>query len=122
MGELRSPWKPGTPGLLGSLDCLSVRSAGWASAEPAATRIECATDSSCSRERATSKTLAPAAARSRAVASPMPKEAPVISTVLPSTALCNRLARGAPPGLVNHEANRVHQGCRGQAASVIAIG
>ncbi|GID91332.1 hypothetical protein Adi01nite_07440 [Amorphoplanes digitatis] len=47
--------------------------------------------------RATSSTVAPAAPSRRAVAAPIPSEAPVTSTVFPATAARSRRSRGPRP-------------------------
>src|SRR5688500_8334388 len=58
-----------------------LRSTGYAVAEPGP--IELATRSSSPSRRATRSTRAPAWASARAVAAPIPLEAPVTSAVLP---------------------------------------
>ncbi|CAG6876566.1 hypothetical protein PICSAR240_02103 [Mycobacterium avium subsp. paratuberculosis] len=65
---------------------MSDRSHGYTWALPPFSRISEATFSRFSRVRATSATTPPASAIFLAAASPMPEEAPVISTVLASTA------------------------------------
>src|SRR5215203_1952367 len=59
----------------------SVTSVGTASARAPSSSHPCTARSSSSRRLAASTTLAPRAAKARAVASPMPLEAPVITTV-----------------------------------------
>src|SRR5690606_18930207 len=57
--------------------------------------------------RATSRTVAPARPSRRAVAAPIPSEAPVTSTTLPATARRSRASRG--PGPVTPAAMRTHR-------------
>ena len=72
---------------------VSVRSHGWTCASPPTSSIFAFTASSFSRVRETSRTLAPFTPTRTAVASPMPDEAPVMSMVLPSTAVRRERSR-----------------------------
>ena len=71
----------------------SVRSQGYAAAVPPRASISRCTWASPSARRATSSTVAPRSAHARAVAAPMPDEAPVTRIRLPARGL-----RGSAPG------------------------
>src|SRR6202012_635050 len=78
----------------------SVRSHGWTLAVPPSCSISIATCSSLDLVRATSSTWPPAAPTFSAVASPIPDEAPVISTVRRLTAPAKESASSPPaPGI-----------------------
>jgi hypothetical protein len=79
------PNSPVAAATISSTASLSFTSVGSTSASRPNPRTSAATSSSCSLVRAASTTLAPASAKVRAIAAPMPRPAPVTIATFPSS-------------------------------------